>query len=56
MIINSVVNSIVGWQYPVPTIKKVLADDVPHLLTMDFDFPCINVCNLKCQYCFVENR
>ena len=47
------VNSIVGWQYPESTIRETLAILEPRMLTMDFDFPCSKVCNLKCQYCFV---
>lgn len=48
------VNSIVGWQFPETTIKKYLDVEKSRLLTMDFDFPCRQKCNLKCRYCFIE--
>jgi len=48
------VNSICGWQYPVSTIHDYLDDDQTRLLTIDFDFPCKALCNLKCKYCFIK--
>ncbi len=48
------VNSLIGWQYPEATIKKYIDREAIALLTMDFDYPCQNKCNLKCRYCFVE--
>lgn len=48
------VNSIVGWQFPVSTIRSDLASEPPRLLTLDFDFPSSKPCNLRCRYCFIE--
>ncbi len=48
------VNAIVGWQFPETTILKYLPNKEKPLLTMDFDYPSQNKCNLRCKYCFIE--
>lgn len=48
------VNAIVGWQFPESTIAAYLNSSQPLLLTMDYDFPCAEPCNLRCRYCFVK--
>lgn len=52
---NRNANSIVGWQYPEPTIRRYLQSERTPLLTLDFDFPSQNKCNLRCKYCFIQS-